>query len=141
MYAFICKTCHLYSEAQGLLLWWTLLYSSLHMIVIKLLVYLQVVKSAEQTNSKYPQLHKDIDCTNIMLRMAYRDYEVIDPPPRTPPSDLLDQFTMYGAVPMEEYYINDIGNQHYSHSEEYLEALIKKVPSLLILLLNRIDDI
>ena len=44
----------------------------------------------------YPFIWKDIDCTNIMGRMAWRNWTIEYPPPRSPPPDLYDAFTQNG---------------------------------------------
>ena len=62
-----------------------------------------------------------------MLRMAFRHHSVVNPPPKSPPSELLDQFTMDGAIPVGKWYINDVGNQHFKHSKEYVEEIMTKV--------------
>jgi len=45
----------------------------------------------------YPLLRKKVNCDNIMRRMAFCPFQVIRPPPRKPPPDLLKDFTMDGS--------------------------------------------
>jgi hypothetical protein len=52
----------------------------------------------------YPQLHKDIDCTNIIARMAYRNHTVVYPPPKYPPTHAIPEFTMDGEMPIKSIY-------------------------------------
>jgi len=44
----------------------------------------------------YPLLRKKVDCDSIMHRMAFCPFEIVRPPPRQPPDDLLEHFTMNG---------------------------------------------
>ena len=50
----------------------------------------------------WPQIRKHFNCENIMKRMAYRNHKIIDPPPSHPPDDLLDDFTMFGEMPITQ---------------------------------------
>lgn len=48
----------------------------------------------------YPLLHKTVNCSNIMYRMAHPPYRVIYPPPRRPPAELLRDFQQNGQCPI-----------------------------------------
>jgi len=56
-----------------------------------------------ESGKYYPLLHKAIDCPNIFYRMAHSPYPVVLPPPRTPPPDLLTNFTINGQCPIIGY--------------------------------------
>jgi len=53
------------------------------------------------------QRRKRIECNNIMKRMAYRGHPVIFPPPTYPPANLIDEFTMFGDMPISKMWYFD----------------------------------
>ena len=50
----------------------------------------------------YPELYKQINCDDIMRRMAYRRHRIEYPPPLYPPDALIPNFTMNGQMPIRE---------------------------------------
>jgi len=61
----------------------------------------------------YPSLYKAVNCSNTLYRMAHSPYPVIQPPPRRPPRDLLNNFTIHGLCPvsnMLQYFDQSNGN-------------------------------
>ncbi|KAK2150649.1 hypothetical protein LSH36_396g00001 [Paralvinella palmiformis] len=77
----------------------------------------------------YPELHKDINCKNIMNRMAYRNYTVEDPPPDYPPESLIPNFTMNGAMPItkRKYFSSGSSTATRVFTASYIQNLISKV--------------
>jgi len=56
----------------------------------------------------YPLLHKVVICSDIFYRMAHSPYPVLLPPPRNPPADLLQNFTINGQCPISRFrYIDE----------------------------------
>lgn len=49
---------------------------------------------------EYPILHKDFDCPSIMQRLFLEKPAKEWPPPREPPKELRDEFTMHGKMPL-----------------------------------------
>lgn len=55
---------------------------------------------AREDGKYYPLLHKVVSCPNTFYRMAHSPYLVIRPPPRNPPPNMLNNFTMDGQCPV-----------------------------------------
>ena len=87
--------------------------------------------SSSKSSTPYQQITKNIDCDNIMRRMAYRHHNITYPPLRNIPSDLLDAFTQNGAVMLQPktWYFNNVktrrNNDSFSNSSihEYFDRL------------------
>ena len=56
----------------------------------------------------YPLLRKTVNCDNIMHRMAFCPFKVVRPPPRHPPRNLIEDFTMNGQCRLgRPWYFDD----------------------------------
>jgi len=67
---------------------------------------------AKEEGKYYPLLHKSVNCSNILHRMAYSPGTVILPPPRRPPPNLINNFTMDGQCPITVFrYYNNFGDK------------------------------
>ena len=77
----------------------------------------------------WPQIHKYFNCDNIMKRMAYRNLPIIYPPPKYPPDYLLDEFTMFGEMPIiKNHYFKPQSTDSKKHiSLTLIHDLIKKL--------------
>ena len=55
----------------------------------------------------YPLLHKAVNCLNTFHRMAHSPYPVVLPPPRRPPPNLTQEFTINGKCPITRFWYFD----------------------------------
>jgi len=62
---------------------------------------------AREEGTYYPLLHKAVNCPNTLFRMGHSPYPVIRPPPRSPPPDLLNNFTINGRCPVSNFEYRD----------------------------------
>ena len=55
----------------------------------------------------YPLLHKTVNCQDTLYRMAHSPYTVVKPPPRRPPPELVQNYTIDGQCPISSYIYRD----------------------------------
>ena len=54
----------------------------------------------------YPLLYKAVNCENTLYRMAHSPYTVVRPPPRRPPANLINDYTVNGQCPVVYRYFD-----------------------------------
>lgn len=79
----------------------------------------------------YPLLHKTANCSVIFSRMAHSGYHVVLPPPRQPPAELLEDFTLHGQCPVSAFRYYDESSSKRKPAPTYFNA--KMFRKLLIL--------
>ena len=86
-------------------------------------------KLVANDSSKYPQLSKTIQCENIMKRMAYRDHKTVSPPPKEPPKELVDEFTISGRSPISRnlYKQSLIGKHMRYFTTEEVDGMLSNI--------------
>ena len=77
----------------------------------------------------YPLLHKTVNCPNTLYRMAHSPYQVVRPPPRRPPPDLLRNYTIDGQCPISKFGYRDdssTSGQNTRFDQEMFRKLLER---------------